>query len=65
MAKSDYTIAPLTLGEVATYPLDSRKSKVSLADFAKTPVPNPALKGFLDGLPGHLLPDPIASPESK
>src|SRR5215471_2299203 len=54
MAKSEKTIAPLTLGEVATYPLDSRKSKVSLADFAKTPIPNPALKGFLDGLPDIL-----------
>jgi hypothetical protein len=54
MAKSDYAIAPLTLGDVATYPLASRKSKVSAADFAKPTAPNPSLTKVLDALP-HLL----------
>jgi hypothetical protein len=54
MAKSDYSVQPLTLGEVATYPLASRKSKVSINDFAKTTAPNSSLAKFLDGLPSIL-----------
>jgi hypothetical protein len=54
MAKSDYSLQPLTLGEVATYPLASRKSKVSINDFAKTTAPNSPLAKFLDGLPSIL-----------
>ena len=54
MANSTYTIQPLALGEVATYPLASRKSKVSVADFAKLPPPNASLTKFLDSLPNIL-----------
>jgi hypothetical protein len=54
MANSTYTVQPLTLGEVATYPLASRKSKVSIADFARLPAPNASLTKFLDSLPDIL-----------
>jgi hypothetical protein len=54
MTKSDYAIQALMLGEIATYPLVSRKSKVSVADFAKPPAPNSSLTKFLDGLPNIL-----------
>lgn len=47
---SIYSIQPLTLGAVHTYPLASRKSKVSVSDFAK-PVKNATLAKFLDSLP--------------
>jgi hypothetical protein len=36
-----YQVQPLTLGDVATYPLASRKSKVSVTDFAE-PIPSNA-----------------------
>jgi hypothetical protein len=51
---SIYSIQPLTLGGVHTYPLASRKSKVSVRDFAKPTVRNPALNKFLDSLPNLL-----------
>jgi hypothetical protein len=54
MPKSDYNVQPLILGELATYPLASRKSKVSVIDFAKPPAPNSSLIKFLDGLPNIL-----------
>src|SRR5215472_12709781 len=54
MANSTYTVEPLTLGEIATYPLASRKSKVSIADFAKPPGPSASLTKFLDALPDIL-----------
>ena len=47
---SIYAIQPLTLGAVHTYPLASRKSKVSVSDFAK-PAKNATLAKFLDSLP--------------
>src|SRR6266849_3796666 len=37
---SIYSIHPITLGAVHTYPLASRKSKVSIRDFAKPPAAN-------------------------
>jgi len=46
-----YPISPLQFGDIATYPLASRKSKVTVADFAKPPAPNSSLKLFLDSLP--------------
>lgn len=49
-----YPIAPLQLGDIATYPLASRKSKVTVTDFAKPPAPNSSLNRFLDSLP-HIL----------
>jgi hypothetical protein len=51
---SIYTIQPLTLGCVRTYPLASRKSKVSVREFAKAPASNVSLAKFLDGLPDIL-----------
>src|SRR5712664_2239619 len=49
-----YNIQPLTLGAVRTYPLASRKSKVSIRDFAKPPSANSSLTKFLDSLPSIL-----------
>lgn len=48
---SIYSIEPLLLGAVRTYPLESRKSKVSVREFAKTPGRSPSLRKFLDSLP--------------
>src|SRR6516225_9278887 len=49
-----YPISPLQLGDIATYPLASRKSKVTVADFAKSPAPNSTIRKFLDSLPDFL-----------
>jgi hypothetical protein len=51
---SIYSLQPITLGAVHTYPLASRKSKVSIRDFAKTPAANSSLTKFLDSLPNFL-----------
>ena len=48
---SIYSIHPITLGAVRTYPLGSRKSKVSTREFAKPAGANPSLAKFLDALP--------------
>src|ERR1700732_1434008 len=51
---SIYSLQPITLGAVHTYPLASRKSKVSVRDFAKPPAANASLTKFLDSLPNSL-----------
>jgi hypothetical protein len=51
---SVYTSRPITLTNLQTYPLSSRKSKVSVRDFAKAPAANPSLSKFLDSLPNFL-----------
>ena len=51
---SIYSTPPLTFGSVHTYPLASRKSKVSVRDFAKPPAGNSSLTKFLDSLPNFL-----------
>jgi hypothetical protein len=51
---SIYSTAPLQLGAVRTYPLASRKSKVNVADFAKSPAANVSISKFLDSLPNFL-----------
>src|SRR5580704_10438250 len=51
---SIYSLQPITLGAVHTYPLASRKSKVSVRDFAKPPATNTSLTKFLDSLPNIL-----------
>ena len=51
---SIYSIQPITLGAIHTYPLASRKSKVSMRDFAKAPTANASLAKFLDALPNVL-----------
>src|SRR5437660_1919898 len=50
----NYPIPPLTLGAVRTYPLASRKSKVSVRDFAKPSGTNSSLTKFLGSLPDIL-----------
>jgi hypothetical protein len=49
-----YPIPPLQFGDIQTYSLASRKSKVTVADFAKPPSPNASLTKFLDSLPNIL-----------
>jgi len=51
---SIYSSHPITLGAVHTYTLASRKSKVSVRDFAKPPAANASLTKFLDSLPNIL-----------
>jgi hypothetical protein len=51
---SIYSIQPITLGAVRTYPLASRKSKVTVRDFAKPAAANTSLTRFLDSLPNFL-----------
>lgn len=51
---SIYNIQPITLGGIRTYPLASRKSKVSLLDFARRTPAAASLRAFLDSLP-HIL----------
>src|SRR5271163_2758878 len=51
---SIYSTQPITFGAVRTYPLSSRKSKVSVRDFAKPPAANISLTNFLDSLPNML-----------
>src|SRR5215472_10181984 len=48
---SIYAIQPLVLGEMHTYPLASRKSKVNVREFAKTAAKDTSLTKFLDSLP--------------
>jgi len=51
---SIYSIQPITLGAVRTYPLASRKSKVNIREFAKAAGANATLTKFLDSLPNIL-----------
>src|SRR5690349_10805526 len=51
---SIYSTQPITLGAVHTYPLASRKSKVSTRDFAKPSGANASFTKFLDSLPNIL-----------
>src|ERR1700722_6454825 len=51
---SIYSTPPLTFGAVHTYPLSSRKSKVSVRDFAKPSGRNASFAKFLDSLPNFL-----------
>ncbi|MGH9957271.1 MAG: hypothetical protein ACREBC_09095, partial [Pyrinomonadaceae bacterium] len=47
-------LGPLSLEDVHTYPLASRPSKVSLADFARSNKESSTLQDFLSGLPNIL-----------
>src|SRR6266851_4324481 len=51
---SIYASRPITLTNLHTYPLSSRKSKVSVGDFAKPPAAHLSLPKFLDSLPNIL-----------
>ena len=50
---SRYKVEPIDLSGIATYPLASRPSKVTTADFAR-PAPNDSLKDFVASLPNIL-----------
>jgi hypothetical protein len=54
-----YHTQPITLGDIQTYPLDSRKSKVRVGDFAKPPGPHTSFLKFLDSLPAILAADDL------
>jgi hypothetical protein len=64
---SVYPIQPVILGGVRTYPLGTRKSKVTVREFAK-PLRTGSLAGFLDSFPNILaaqdLRDLVASIQS-
>jgi hypothetical protein len=51
---SIYSTQPLTFGAVKTYPLSSRRSKVSVRDFATPAKVDTSLTKFLDSLPNFL-----------
>ena len=51
---SRYKDEPLDLSAVSTYPLDSRPSKVTAADFARPLDPESNVSQFLDTLPNIL-----------
>src|SRR5438445_11469395 len=51
---SNYSIQPIVFGAVRTYPLASRKSKVSIRDFVNPAGTNSSLTKFLDSLPDIL-----------
>lgn len=57
---SVYAIQPVILGGVRTYPLASRKSKVTVRDFARPPRPGSVNK-FLDSLPRILVAQDLRS----
>jgi hypothetical protein len=51
---SIYSTRPITLTNLHTYPLSSRKSKVSVRDFAKPAAANLSVSKLLDSLPNIL-----------
>ncbi|HEV2103184.1 MAG TPA: hypothetical protein VGR58_10440 [Candidatus Acidoferrum sp.] len=51
---SIYEIQPVSLRGVKTYPIATRRSKVSVREFARPAGKNPSLKKFLETLPGIL-----------
>ena len=54
MSQYEDNIRPLDLKDVKTYPLSSRKSKVSIKDFAKPISTGSSTREFLDSLPNVL-----------
>ena len=52
--KSAYSLAPLKLDHVKTYPLASRPSKVCRSDFAKRPPAEASLNEWVNSLPRTL-----------
>ena len=51
MSDSRYPVLPMDLKGLSTYPLSSRKSKVSTAMFARPAVRGDSLETFVDKLP--------------
>ncbi len=51
---SDYSIQPLRLDRVRTYPLKSRASKVTVADFARVPRSGASIRHWMAALPNIL-----------
>ncbi len=60
-----YSTRPITLTNLHTYPLSSRKSKVNVRDFAKPPAANPSLNKFLASLPNFLSSPRSTKPASS
>lgn len=56
---SVYDLEPMDLGGLRTYPLASRPSKVTVADFARPLEPGATFDEFLDSLPRILAADSI------
>jgi hypothetical protein len=56
---SVYDRAPLDFSKLSTYPLASRPSKVTVADFAKPLAEDATVGGFLDSLPRILAADDL------
>ena len=50
---------PIALEGIATYPLASRKSKVTLDDFGRPPKPGARVRTFLEALPRQLAGDTL------
>src|SRR5579859_4336480 len=48
---SSYATQPLIIDHFKTYPLKSRPSKVTMADFARVPRSGASLKQWVDSLP--------------
>src|SRR6202140_2929720 len=59
---SVYSTRPITLTNLQTYPLSSRKSKVNIRDFAKPSAANPSLSPFLTSLPHSPGPPHLSNP---
>lgn len=47
-------VRPIDLSKVKTYPIQNRKNKVTIADFAQVPHAGQTLRGWLDSLPNIL-----------
>ena len=56
-----YSIPPLQFGDIETYPLASRKSKITVADFAKPTSASFSFTRFLDSLPNILAASDLRS----
>jgi hypothetical protein len=57
MSNSRYTIRPMELGGLSTYPLESRKSKVSTALFGRPATAADTVSSFVEKLPRILAAD--------
>jgi hypothetical protein len=54
MGLTDFTYEQFDLSDIKTYPLDGRKSKTHVSNFAKPVAPGSSVGAFIDGLPGLL-----------
>jgi hypothetical protein len=54
MGLTDFTYEQFDLSDIKTYPLDGRKSKTHVSNFAKAVAPGSSVGTFIDALPGLL-----------